>query len=53
MNEIVDACPELSGDALRRAMAADAFIQPPKPFDKTEGRARLSELLATIAPGVA
>ena len=53
MNEIVDACPELSGDALRRAQAADAAVKPPKPFDKTEGRARLEELLASIAPGVA
>lgn len=45
MNEIVDACPELSGDALRRAQAADASVKPPKPFDKAKGRVRLDELL--------
>ncbi|MEQ1784338.1 MAG: beta-N-acetylhexosaminidase [Hyphomonadaceae bacterium] len=53
MNEIVDACPELSDDALRRAQAADAGVKPPKPFDKSGGRAYLDELLASIAPGVA
>ncbi len=51
MNEIVDACPELSGDALRRAQAADASVKPPKPFDKTGGRERLNELLARGTPG--
>lgn len=45
MNEIVDACPELSGHALRRAQAADAGVKPPKPLDVAEGRARLEELL--------
>jgi beta-N-acetylhexosaminidase len=53
MNEIVDACPELSGSALRRAQAADAGVKPPRPFDKAEGRARLNALLASIKPGVA
>ena len=53
MNEIVDACPELSGDALRRAMAADTSVQTPKPFDRAEGRARLNELLASAQRGLA
>lgn len=51
MNEIVDACPELVGDSLRRAQAADAGVKPPKPFDKAAGRARLDELL-TMRAGV-
>jgi beta-N-acetylhexosaminidase len=49
MSEIVDACPELSGDALRRAQAADASVKPPQPFDKTGGRERLNELLASAS----
>lgn len=49
MAEIVDACPELSGEALRRAQAADAAIGAPKDFDKAEGRERLTELLGSIA----
>jgi beta-N-acetylhexosaminidase len=49
MSEIVDACPELSGDAQRRAQAADAGVKAPKAFDKAEGRARLNELLGMIA----
>lgn len=53
MNEIVDASPELAGDALRRAQATDAGVKPPKPFDKAAGRARLVELLGSIAPGIA
>lgn len=50
MSEIVDTCPELSGDALRRAQAADAAVPAPKPFDKAEGRERLAKLLSVL-PG--
>jgi len=48
MNEIVDACPELSGESLRRAKSADAAIRGPKPFNKAEGRARMEALLAML-----
>lgn len=50
MSEVADACPELSGDSLRRAIAADE-IPPPKPFDKAEGRARLAELQSALPSG--
>jgi beta-N-acetylhexosaminidase len=53
MSEIVDACPELSGESLRRAKAADAAIRAPKPFHKAEGRARLEALLAMLPSGAA
>lgn len=49
MSEIVDACPELSGTSLRRAQAADAAVPEPKPFDKAAGRARMEELLGSLA----
>ncbi len=52
MSEVADACPELSGDALRRAQAADR-VPAPAPFDKTAGRARLEELLASLPSGPA
>ncbi len=48
MNEIVDACPELSGESLRRAKTADAAICDPKPFERVEGRARMEELRAML-----
>ena len=51
MSEIVDACPELSGESLRRAKAADAAIREPKPFHKAEGRARMEALLAMLPSG--
>ena len=51
MSEIVDACPELSGEGLRRAKSADAAIREPKPFDKAEGRARMEALLAMRPTG--
>jgi beta-N-acetylhexosaminidase len=46
MTEVADACPALSGDALKRADAADAGVKPPQPFDKAEGRALLQALLS-------
>jgi beta-N-acetylhexosaminidase len=48
MSEIVDATPELSGESLRRAEAADAGVPNAKPFDKAEGRARMEELIGML-----
>ena len=45
MREVADVCPQLSGDQLRRAQAADAATGKVQPFDKVEGRVRLEELL--------
>ena len=50
MFEIVDTCPELSGDALRRRhRQRTRAVWTPKPFDKAAGRARLGELLGSLA----
>jgi len=46
MREVVDVCPPLSGESLRRAEAADAATGHVTPFDAAEGRARLTELLS-------
>lgn len=46
MQEVVDVCPPLSGESLRRAEAADAATGHVTPFDAAEGRARLTELLS-------
>ncbi len=51
MSEIVDACPELSSESLRRAKIADAAIREPKPFDKAEGRARMEALIEVLPSG--
>ena len=48
MREVADVCPQLSGDQLRRAQAADAATGKVQPFDKAEGRARLEKLLAMV-----
>ena len=50
MSEVADVCPQLSGEQLRRANAAQAATGHVKPFDKAEGRARLEKLLSE-APG--
>jgi beta-N-acetylhexosaminidase len=50
MSEVADVCPQLSGEQLRRAKAADAATGDVKPFDKAEGRARLEKLLSA-SPG--
>lgn len=50
MSEVADVCPQLSGEQLRRAQAADAATGKVLPFDKAEGRARLEKLLSE-APG--
>lgn len=50
MSEVADVCPQLSGEQLRRAKAADAATAHVKPFDKAEGRARLEKLLSA-SPG--
>lgn len=49
-SEVADTCPELAGEALRRAKIADAATADVKPFDKAEGRARLEKLLSA-SPG--
>ncbi|MEZ5937656.1 MAG: beta-N-acetylhexosaminidase [Hyphomonadaceae bacterium] len=52
MTEVAEACPELSGDALRRAHAAERAASPPEFFDRREGWRRLEQLLALGgAPG--
>jgi beta-N-acetylhexosaminidase len=50
MREVAEVCPQLSGEQLRRAQAADAATGKIQPFDKAEGRARLERLLSG-APG--
>jgi beta-N-acetylhexosaminidase len=45
-SEVADNCPQLSGEQLRRARAAEAATAHVKPFDKAEGRARLEKLLS-------
>ena len=50
MSEVADVCPQLSGEQLRRAQAADAATGKLQPFDKAEGRVRLEKLLSE-APG--
>ncbi len=50
MSEVADVCPQLSGEQLRRARAAEAATAHVKPFDKAEGRARLDKLLSGL-PG--
>lgn len=50
MREVAEVCPQLSGEQLRRAQAADAATGKIQPFDKAEGRARLDKLLSG-APG--
>lgn len=50
MREVAEVCPQLSGEQLRRAQAADAATGKIQPFDKAEGRARLEGLLSE-APG--
>lgn len=50
MGEIADVCPQLSGEQLRRAEAADAATAHVSAFDKREGRARLESLLSA-SPG--
>jgi beta-N-acetylhexosaminidase len=50
MTEVANASPVLSGDALRRAKAADAAVRPPKAFDKAAGRERLLKLLSRLSP---
>ncbi len=50
MSEVADVCPQLSGEQLRRAQAADAATAHVKPFDKAEGRARLEQLLSRSPP---
>jgi len=47
MTEVANACPALAGEALRRAEAAQRATTHLKPFDKTEGRARLERLLSS------
>lgn len=46
MTEVADACPELSGDGLRRALVAEQATLNAKPFDRTAGWRRFEELLA-------
>ncbi|MEM6851018.1 MAG: beta-N-acetylhexosaminidase [Pseudomonadota bacterium] len=41
---VLDAVPDLSGDALRRAEAALAWVTPPEAFDRPESEARLANL---------
>jgi beta-N-acetylhexosaminidase len=50
MQDVAAVCPPLSGESLRRAEAADAATGHVSPFDKAEGRARLTELLSGVAP---
>lgn len=50
MREVAEVCPQLSGEQLRRAQAADAATGKIQPFDKADGRARLEGLLSG-APG--
>jgi len=50
MSEVADVCPQLSGEQLRRAKAADAATGDVKPFDKAEGRVRLEKLLSEAPP---
>jgi beta-N-acetylhexosaminidase len=49
MTEVAEASPVLSGESLRRAKAAENATKALKPFDKTEGRARLEKLLSSGA----
>lgn len=49
MYEVSGVSPILSGDALRRAKAAEAATTALKPFDKAEGRAKLQKLLSRAA----
>jgi len=46
MTEVASVSATLSGEALRRARAAEQATKHGKPFDKIEGRARLDALLA-------
>ncbi|RJF87657.1 beta-N-acetylhexosaminidase [Oleomonas cavernae] len=46
MATLLPAVPVLAGPALARWQAASARRQPPKPFDRTAGRAELEALLA-------
>lgn len=46
MAEVADACPELSGDSLRRAQTAEKATLGEKPFDRAAGWRRFEELLA-------
>ena len=50
MSEVADVCPQLSGEQLRRAKAADAATGDVKPFDKADGRVRLEKLLSEAPP---
>ncbi|MEM6625222.1 MAG: beta-N-acetylhexosaminidase [Pseudomonadota bacterium] len=46
MIEVSDACPELGGDALRRADKAETAARRPHGIDKIDARARFDALLA-------
>lgn len=46
MRAVGEAAPDLSGEALRRARAAEAAATRGRPFDAEAGRARLDALLA-------
>jgi beta-N-acetylhexosaminidase len=51
MEEVAGACPELTGEPLRRAEAADASAGQPQAFDRAEGRERLEQLLSAASQG--
>ncbi|MBI1360449.1 MAG: beta-N-acetylhexosaminidase [Alphaproteobacteria bacterium] len=53
MTEVAEAAPILSGDALRRAEAAERATLGLGPFDRAEGWARLEKLLADAGPAAA
>jgi len=50
MAEVAGACPNLSGDALRRAKAAEAATKHKQPFDRKEGWEKLHRLLSQLPP---
>lgn len=51
MEEVAAVCPPLAGEALRRAVEADAATGHVGHFDKDEGRERLTELLSGSGGG--
>lgn len=50
MAEVAGACPNLAGEALRRAKAAEAATAFKTPFDKAEGWEKLHRLLSQAPP---